>query len=149
MDNKTYTKNAHSVCCLTYHAVFVIKYRRKVITPEILAFMRSHTDYLISQRYHGKLLEFNGEEDHIHILFELPPSTAPSVIICNLKTQLSKEVRKRFWEQIHNQLWKDSFWSDSYFLPTTGGANLEVLEQYIQQQGIEKQKRKYVHHKKK
>lgn len=65
MDNKTYTRNAHSVCCLTYHAVFVIKYRRKVITPEILAFMRSHTDYLISQRYHGKLLEFNGEEDHI------------------------------------------------------------------------------------
>ena len=52
MDNKTYTRNAHSVCCLTYHAVFVIKYRRKVITPEILAFMRSHTDYLISQRYH-------------------------------------------------------------------------------------------------
>lgn len=131
MDNKTYTRNAHSVCCLTYHAVFVIKYRRKVITPEILAFMRSHTDYLISQRYHGKLLEFNGEEDHIHILFELPPSAAPSVIICNLKTQLSKEVRKRFWEQIHNQLWKDSFWSDSYFLSTTGGANLEVLEQYI------------------
>ena len=68
MDNKTYTRNAHSVCCLTYYAVFVIKYRRKVITPEILAFMRSHTDYLISQRYHGKLLEFNGEEDHIHMI---------------------------------------------------------------------------------
>ena len=74
MESKTYTRNAHSICCLTYHAVFVIKYRRKVITPEILAFMRNHTDYLISQRYHGKLLEFNGEEDHIHILFELPPS---------------------------------------------------------------------------
>ncbi|RGF14904.1 IS200/IS605 family transposase, partial [Firmicutes bacterium AM10-47] len=28
----------------------------------------------------------------------------------------------------------------SYFLSTTGGANLEVLEQYIQQQGIEKPK---------
>ena len=126
MDNKTYTKNAHSVCCLTYHAVFVIKYRRKVITPEILAFMRSHTDYLISQRYHGKLLEFNGEEDHIHILFELPPSAAPSVIICNLKTQLSKEVRKRFWEQIHNQLWKDSFWSDSYFLSTNQQLEVQI-----------------------
>lgn len=62
MENKTYTKNAHSVCCLTYHAVFVIKYRRKVITPEILAFMRSHTDYLISQRYHGKLWNSMGKK---------------------------------------------------------------------------------------
>ena len=39
--------------------------------------------------------------------------------------------------------WKDSFWSDSYFLTTTGGANIETLEQYIQQQGIKKSKRKY------
>ena len=26
-----YNRRAHSVCCLIYHAVFVIKYRRKVI----------------------------------------------------------------------------------------------------------------------
>ena len=91
----------------------------------------------------------NGEEDHIHILFELPPSAAPSVVICSLKTQLSKEVRKRFGEQIRGKLWKDSFWSDSYFLSTTGGADIETLEKYIQEQGVMKPKRKYVHHKKK
>ena len=143
-----YKKTAHSVCSLTYHAVFVIKYRRKVIGPEIMDFIREHTRYLMEERYHGKLLELNGEEDHIHILFELPPSAAPSVIICNLKTQLSKEVRKRYWEQIRDKLWKDSFWSDSYFLATTGGASIDTLEQYIKQQGIERPKRKYVRKKK-
>ena len=148
MEDK-YTRNAHSVCCLTYHAVFVIKYRRKVLSEEILSFIQEHARYLIEERYHGKLIELNGEEDHIHILFELPPSAAPSVIICNLKTQLSKEVRKRYMDEIRGKLWKDSFWSDSYFLSTTGGANIETLEKYIQEQGIEKPKRKYVHHKKK
>ena len=105
-----YNRRAHSVCCLTYHAVFVIKYRRKVIDDEIMEFMKNHTRYLIEDRFKGKMLEFNGEEDHIHILFELPPSAAPSVIVCSLKTQLSKEVRKRYMEHIHGKLWKDSFW---------------------------------------
>ena len=139
-----YNKRAHSVCYLTYHTVFVIKYRRKVISPEILDFLKQHTRYLIEERFGGKMIEFNGEEDHIHILFELPPSAAPSIIICNLKTQLSKEVRKRYWDQIKDKLWKDSFWSDSYFLSTTGGADIATLERYIQDQGIERPKRKYV-----
>lgn len=147
-----YDRRAHSVCCLTYHAVFVIKYRRKVIDSEITEFMKDHARYLIEDRFHGKMIEFNGEEDHIHILFELPPSAAPSVIVCSLKTQLSKEVRKRYMERIQEKLWKDSFWSDSYFLSTTGGASLEILEEYIRQQGVEKPerpKRKYVKRKRK
>lgn len=150
--DEKYNRRAHSVCCLTYHAVFVIKYRRKVIDSEIMEFMKNHTRYLIEDRFNGKMLEFNGEEDHIHILFELPPSAAPSVIVCSLKTQLSKEVRKRYMEQIQGKLWKDSFWSDSYFLSTTGGASLETLEEYIKQQGVEKPerlKRKYTKRKRK
>ena len=150
--DEKYNRRAHSVCCLTYHAVFVIKYRRKVIDSEIMEFMKNHTRYLIEDRFNGKMLEFNGEEDHIHILFELPPSAAPSVIVCSLKTQLSKEVRKRYMEQIQGKLWKDSFWSDSYFLSTTGGASLETLEEYIKQQVVEKPerpKRKYTKRKRK
>lgn len=141
---ESYTKNAHSVCRLTYHAVFVIKYRRKVISPEILDFIGEYSRYLIEEKYHGHLIEFNGEEDHVHILFELPPAASPSVAVCNLKTQLSKSVRKTFSEEICDKLWKDSFWSDSYFLTTTGGASIEVIKQYIEQQGVIRPKRKYV-----
>ena len=36
-----YNRRAHSVCCLIYHAVFVIKYRRKVIDAEIMEFMKN------------------------------------------------------------------------------------------------------------
>lgn len=133
-----YSRRAHSVCCLTYHAVFVVKYRRKVISPGIMDFFKVHTKYLIEERFRGNLTEFNGEADHVHILFELPPSAAPSMVICSLKTQLSKEARKRYPEQIRGKLWKDSFWSDSYFLATTGGADIETLEKYIQTQGTKK-----------
>ena len=102
-----YSRRAHSVCCLTYHAVFVVKYRRKVISPGIMDFFKVHTKYLIEERFRGNLIEFNGEADHVHILFELPPSAAPSMVVCSLKTQLSREERKRYPEQIRGKLWND------------------------------------------
>ena len=138
-----YTLYAHSVCKITYHTVLVVKYRRQIIVPEIMQDLAQYVKYLIEYCYQGRLVEFNGEADHIHVLFEVPPTLAPSKIICNLKTQTSKFVRRKYGNHIQKDLWKDSFWSDSYFLTTTGGASIEVLEKYIQQQGVERPKRKY------
>ena len=90
------------------------------------------------------MLELHGEPDHIHILFELPPQAAPSRIICSLKTQISKEVRQRYAESVVPYLWKGKFWSESYFITTTGGVDIETLERYIQEQGVERTKRRYV-----
>ena len=68
-----YNRRAHSVCCLTYHAVFVIKYRRKVIDDEIMEFMKNHTRYLIEDRFKGKMLEFNGEDIEDYMAREVLP----------------------------------------------------------------------------
>ena len=138
-----YKRNQHSVYMLTYHVVFVVKHRRKVISPDIMEFIRKLTDRLM-KGYGGSMLELHGEPDHIHILFELPPQAAPSRIICSLKTQISKEVRQRYAESVVPYLWKGKFWSESYFITTTGGADIETLERYIQEQGVERTKRRYV-----
>ena len=111
-----FNRKRHAVYKLTYHAVFVIKYRRKVMSEPIIEHMRQ---------------------------YELPATAAPSVVVCSLKTQLSKEIRANFWDEIKDKLWNNIFWSDSYFITTTGGTDIETLEKYIQDQGIEKPKRKY------
>ena len=113
------------------------------MSEPIIEHMRQYATHLIEQCYQGRLIELNGEPDHIHILFELPATAAPSVVVCSLKTQLSKEIRANFWDEIKDKLWNNIFWSDSYFITTTGGADIETLEKYIQDQGIEKPKRKY------
>ena len=89
-------RKRHAVYKLTYHAVFVIKYRRRVMTEPIITHMRQYATHLIEQCYQGKLLELNGEPDHIHILFELPATAAPSVVVCSLKTQLQKKFEQNF-----------------------------------------------------
>lgn len=80
--------------------------------------------------------------DHVHIWAELSPKYAIASEITMLKGVTARIIRRDYGGFHCPLLWNDSFWSDSYFLKTTGGANIEMLEQYIQQQGIEKPKRK-------
>ena len=139
-----YNRKSHSVYLLTYHIVFVTKYRRPVITDEIGDFMKNHASYLCG-RFHGEMLSAETDRDHIHLLVSMPPEAAPSRLVGTLKTQLSKEVRAAFPEQVQKYLWGDApFWSSSYFIATTGTTAMEKVKEYIESQRTQEHKRKYV-----
>lgn len=139
-----YSKRAHSVYLLTYHIVFVTKYRRPVITNEIGDFMKNHAAYLCG-RFEGELLSAETDADHMHLLVSMPPDVAPSRLIGTLKTQLSKEVRSAYPAHVKKYLWGDTgFWSNSYFIASTGTTSLERIKAYIQNQRTDEHKRKYV-----
>ena len=135
-------RKQHSVYLLTYHAVFVVKYRRKVITDEMADLMKDEAARLM-KGYGGELLEMNADRDHVHLLLSMDPNMAPTKCICSLKTQLSKTVRARYADQYKDMLWGDAFWSSSYFICTTGGASIDTVRKYIEEQGHEKKKRAY------
>ena len=44
-------------------------------------------------------------------------------------------IKKEF-PLIRNQLWKEYFWSRSYCLITTGGAPIDIVRKYIENQGM-------------
>ena len=44
-------------------------------------------------------------------------------------------IRKKEFIEIKSKLWKESFWSRSFFLATTGGVTLDILKQYVENQG--------------
>jgi putative transposase len=81
-----------------------------------------------------ELMEFNGEADHVHLLLDLHPNIMPSKFINNLKTVTSRLLRKEFAEELNRHYWKPVLWTRAYCLLTTGGATIEVIRQYIQNQ---------------
>ncbi len=87
-------------------------------------------------KWGGNILEFNGEGDHIHILFETPPQVQLSKIINNFKTVSSRYVRKEFPGHLEKYYWKPYFWSNSYLVISTGGATIEIIKQYIKEQDV-------------
>jgi putative transposase len=125
--------NNHSVFKLNYHLVLVIKYRRKVVDDEISNRLKDIFEY-ISPKYNVILEEWNHDKDHVHLLFRGAPNTDISKFINTYKSASSRLIKKEF-PHIRKQLWKEYFWSRSYCLVTTGGAPIEVIKKYIENQG--------------
>lgn len=123
----------HCVYKLTYHLVLVTKYRRKCFTNEMLNRLEEITRKNC-QDWEIDLLEFNGEADHIHLLLEMHPNIMPSKFINNLKTVSSRLIRKEFEEELKPYYWKPVLWTRAYCLLTTGGATIDVIREYIQNQ---------------
>jgi putative transposase len=80
------------------------------------------------------LIEVNGEEDHIHLLFQYYPQMDLSKFVNNIKSVTSRRIRSEFAEHVHRIYWKDVLWNESYFIASCGGVTVSVLRQYIEQQ---------------
>lgn len=125
--------NNHSVFLLYYHLVLIIKYRRKVINEDVSIRLKEIFEY-IQLNYNITLQEWNHDKDHIHILFKAQPNTEISKFINAYKSASSRLIKKEY-PIIQKQLRKEYFWSRSYCLLTTGGAPIEVIKKYIENQG--------------
>ena len=115
------------------HLVFVTKYRRAVFSRQILTDLKEIFSSVCFD-FESELVEFEGEEDHVHLLINYPPKVAVSKLVNSLKGVSSRLIRKRKYSSIQRALWGDSLWSPSYFAGACGGAPLEVIRQYIEQQ---------------
>ncbi|MFA0697969.1 IS200/IS605 family transposase, partial [Vibrio sp. 10N.222.49.C9] len=123
----------HCVYKLKYHLVLVTKYRNKCFTDEIL----TRLEVIFREqcaKWDVEVLEFGGEDDHIHLMLELHPNIEPAKLINSLKTVSSRLVRKEYQEHMTKYYWKPALWSRAYCLITAGGAPLEVLADYIANQ---------------
>jgi len=128
--------NNHSVFLLYYQLIFCVKYRRKVIDDRISERLKEIFEN-IQPNYHITLQEWNHDKDHIHILIKTRPNTEMSKFINSYKSASSRLIKKEF-PIIKKSLWKEYFWSRSYCLLTTGGAPIDVIKKYIEDQGGEK-----------
>lgn len=81
-----------------------------------------------------ELLEFGGENDHVHLMVSCPPKLAVADLVGKLKGKSSYVLRKEFWPQIKTKLWGSHLWSPSYCVVSCGGAPLDSVKQYVADQ---------------
>ena len=131
---QTYYTNRHSCFLLQYHMVLVTKYRHPVLTGEVKELVYSTIREIFDERK-LVILEMNGEADHIHILFEADPFTAPGELVNVVKTKTARFARKAYGDTIlRKYYWKPLFWSDSYFVTTLSDNSLTTVKEYIHNQ---------------
>jgi putative transposase len=95
----------HCIFSLHFHLVIVTKYRRKAITKHMLERLRVIFQETL-EKWSSELIEFNGEADHVHLLFQTNPTVQLSKLVNNLKTVSSRLIRKEFREHLSRIYWK-------------------------------------------
>ncbi|MGB5636165.1 MAG: IS200/IS605 family transposase [Waterburya sp.] len=129
----------HSFGYNAVHIVFVTKYRHPVINQQIESRLEQMFIRLCETQ-DSELIECKadlGKQDHIHLLIDLNPKISLAKLVNILKTISSREIRKEFKVELKPYYWKPVFWKRGYGYSSSGGAPIEVLKRYIQNQGYE------------
>ena len=130
---KTYRRRRHSVSMIHTHLVFVTKYRRRVIAPRVFELLR-RSMRRTSAALGIQLVAIESDGDHLHLMLEHPPSLALSEIVRRLKGASSRLVRQARLPEVLRKLWGKAFWSPSFFVVSCGGAPLETVKAYVENQ---------------
>ena len=128
-------KASHSVFSIHLHVIFVTKYRRKVLTSAMIEDAKEVFQRVLESNQ-SILSNCEGEADHLHLLIDLHPNNNISNLVSSLKSASSRILRKKYPHEITQYYWGKNakLWHDSKCIISCGGAPLEVIKQYIDNQ---------------
>lgn len=133
MDQETdIRRGRHCVFAMHIHLVFVAKYRRKIFDGDAIERLRT-IFAKVCEDFEARLVEVDGEHDHVHLLLEYPPKVCVSTLVNSLKGVSSRRLRGDR-PDLGQHYYKGVLWSPSYFAASCGGAPISVVRQYIEQQ---------------
>ena len=128
-----FVSRGRSVSDLKAHLVLTTKSRRKLFTKDMLDRLHEIFEDLLG-KWECKVIEFNGEENHVHLLFQYHPGVELSKLVNNIKTVTSRRLRSEYQSRVDEFYHKDVLWNGSYFIASCGGVTVSTLKRYIEEQ---------------
>lgn len=125
-----YKSNLNVVYSCKYHVIWCPKYRRSVLINGVDVRLKEIIQ-AVANECECEILELEVMPDHVHLLVEVDPQFGIHKLIKLMKGRSSRLIRTEF-KWIKSRL--PTLWTNSYFVSTIGGAPLEVVKQYIEQQ---------------
>ena len=125
-----YKSNKNIVYSCKYHVIWCPKYRRKLLINGVDNQLK-HIAKEVCDECLADLLEIEVMPDHVHILVEVDPQFGIHRLIKIIKGKSSRILRKEH-KFLRSRI--STLWSNSYFVTTLGGAPLQIIKEYIQDQ---------------
>lgn len=114
----------------TYHVVWCPKYRRPVIRGEIDTRLKQIIREVCEEKG-SPIVELETMPDHVHLLVVCDPQYGIHRLVKGIKGRSSRLLRQEF-PSLKSRL--PTLWTNSYFVATVGGATLEVVKKYVENQ---------------
>ncbi len=131
-----YKSNNNVVYSCKYHIIWCPKYRRKVLVGDVEVRLKELI-HDISKELKVEIIEVETDKDHVHVLAEVDPQFGVNTFIRRVKGRTSRVLRDEF---PHLRKRIPTLWTNSYFVSTVGGAPLEIVKQYIENQQLSESK---------
>lgn len=122
--------NSNVVYRCTYHVVWCPKYRRKVIDEWVGARLKQIITDVCGERG-ATIVEVETMPDHVHLLVSVDPQFGIHRLVKQIKGRSSRLLRAEF---PHLKSRIPTLWTNSYFVATVGGATLDVVKRYVEDQ---------------
>ncbi len=125
-----YKSNNNIVYSCKYHVVWAPKYRRSVLIDGVDERLKTIIEE-VGKETSSEIIEMEVMPDHVHLLVEVDPQFGIHHLVKLIKGRSSNLLRNEFpW--LKSRI--PCLWTNSYFVSTVGGAPLEVIKQYVEQQ---------------
>lgn len=125
-----YKSNKNVIFSCKYHVVWCPKYRRKCLVGEIGERLKELIQQTAAE-INAEIFEMEIMPDHVHLLIEVDPQFGINKAIRHIKGVSSHALRMEF-PSLKSRL--PTLWTNSYFVSSVGGAPLEEIKKYIQNQ---------------
>ena len=126
----------HSRTCvynINYHVVWSVKYRAKVLIPDVESRMREIASSVAAEKGFTVHLFETGDQDHVHCFLSAKPDVSVSYMVKMLKGITARKLFLEFPE-LKAKLRKGVLWNHSYYVETVGSVSEEDIRRYIEKQ---------------
>ena len=128
-------KQAHTVYKTQYHIVWVTRYRRKILVPGVVEYLKQSLKEVRKFHPDWYIEEIGTDQDHIHLHMIIPPKYAVSKVVETIKSASSRRLREKFSHFLSQVYWDGGgIWSRGFFVSTVG-ANEATIKRYVEYQG--------------
>ena len=129
---KKYWQGAHTTHRNMYHLVWLPKYRKKILSGVVKE--RLEELFKVCAEVNGwEIQELNIQEDHVHMVIQIPPNISVCKVVQFLKGASSKTIREEI-QEVKKYLWGRDFWAEGYFSETFGTCSEETILNYVRNQ---------------
>lgn len=122
-----------SVCNITYHVVWAVKHRRKILNEEIEEYLRELVQQIAGEKGFTVQLFECKEGDYCHCFVSAPPKLSVTAIVKYLKGITGRKLLEKFPE-IRAELCHGELWNHSYYCETVGSVCEENIMEYVEHQ---------------
>lgn len=131
-----YKSNNNVVYSCKYHVVWCPKYRRKVLVGDVETRLKELIVVACSEKQ-VDIIQMEVMPDHVHLILEVDPQFGIHRAVKHIKGVSSFYLRNEF-SHLTSKL--PTLWTNSYFVSTVGGAPLEAIKKYVEDQKTSQRK---------